>query len=156
MRLVLMAIGLEALAARGALAGYIHDLDLAAALTTLPPLPAEPVDASLALAPDFPHDLFRPLSRVGRLEHAAIFLAANRLTQRKELVVQVEDADEAAQPLVDVLYAEVARGAMPGAALRHEVGRCHSYLSSRALPLDLAGKVRETARAAQPRLGRAA
>ena len=155
-RLVLLGLPTPALASRRTYASYLHEVDLCASLSRMPPARAEPPAPEVEPAPDFPRDAFVPLARLGSVAGGEIFLCRNRLSLRKELVVQSNDADPSSPALLEVLYAELAAHGAAGHVLRHEIAAHHSFVSARALPFDLAAKVRRQALRAEIGLGRAA
>ena len=116
-------------------ASLAHALGLAKARVTVPG--------------DFPNDLYAALAHVGTVDGADILLARNRITERKQLLVQTRDGEPAAALVWKAIYREM-RERSPGEMLRHELAAHHSYLASPSLPDDLARKVAEqaTARAA--------
>jgi hypothetical protein len=155
-RLVLLGVQTPALATGRGYASYLHEVDLCASLSRMPPTRAEPGAPEIEPAADFPRDAFLPMAHLGSLGGSEIYLCRNRLTLRNELVVQSNDADPSSPSLLEVLYAEFAPQGAAGHVLRHEVAATHSFVSARALPFDLAAKVRRRALHAELRLGRAA
>ena len=158
-RLVLLGAKDVALASARQLSAYLHDLDQCVAVSSLPPSRTGDEPARVEVAEDFPRDFFAPLARIGGMSGADIFLALNRITGRKELVVQVADDNESAFAAAEVMYAQL-EGCSACGPLRHEITRHHSFFSSRSLPLDLAQRAdalaRRPVRRAPPALPRVA
>lgn len=93
---------------------------------------------------DFPSDLYVALAHIGTVAGADILLARNRLTDRKQLLVQTRDDEPDAVLVWKAIYREMQERSL-GGMLRHELAAHHSYLASPSLPFDLAGKVAEQA-----------
>jgi hypothetical protein len=111
-------------------------------------LPVEVRAASVeGLPPEFPHPTYHPIRRVGRLACAELLLVQHRISGLKELLVQVQEGDYAAE-VAGVLYRNFrARGAVAGKVLRHELTRHHSFIAPGSIPFDLARDVYEAAAA---------
>ncbi len=114
----------------------------------------DPARERLALPEEFPRD-FAALSRLGRLPCAEMFLVRSRVSARKELLLQVSDCEPGGGMVTEALYRLFRARRPPGAMLRHEATRHHSFLSSTWMPMELASSVeqamRRPAAAAMPR-----
>lgn len=140
------------------LGDFLQEIDAVIARVMLPP--AAPVRAFPGESPvsdDFPQDAYEPLERLGGLECAELLRVRNRVTGRKELLVQVADAHDGAQWVVRALYEEhrLHERASPAARvphLRHEMTGLHSFLASDLIPLDFASKVETSARKIRTRI----
>ena len=124
-----------------ALSAYLREIDHCLARASL----AHAIGlarARIAVPEDFPSDLYLALAHVGTVDGADILLARNRLTDRKQLLVQTRDAEPEAALVWKAIYREM-RTRSPGEMLRHELAAHHSYLASPSLPYDLARKVEE-------------
>lgn len=155
LRLLVLTLAHEGACATRDPGAYLHDLDVVMAGTRMPEAAAARGEPA-AITADFPRDVYESISHVGGMEAAEIFWTRQRVTGRKELVVQVADSDPAAPCVTEALYADFAARGSAAGVLRHEVTRHHSFIASASLPLDLARRVDDLRRASARRLPRAA
>ncbi len=126
-----------------ATSAYLHEVDRIIARMMLPP--AERRDAGALeprLAPDFPLDAYQPLAHLGETRAANVFLVRNRVSGCKELLVQVEDSDEEARPILASLYrsrGRKLRADRSWPSFRHEIAALYSFVACDSLPFDLTG-----------------
>ncbi len=139
-RLILLETGATTPPEGKGAAAYLHELDRTIACSQFPqPFAARGAAGCEGLAPDFPHDAYQAVARVGALDGGVVFLVRSRITGRKDLLVQTSDDEIASGAVVQALYRNFRACARPFVdILRHEVGRNHSFVASGCLPFDLA------------------
>ena len=115
---------------------YLHEIDRLLAARSWP-APLQPV-AGPGTTSDFPAALFEPLGCLGSLPSARILRVRERISGRKGIVVQVDDAHPEGPAAVRRMYRAFAARGSPGSFLRHEYTALHSFIHVDALPLDFA------------------
>lgn len=115
---------------------YVHEIDRLLAARAWPGA-LQPV-AAPGIPPDFPTGQFEPLGRLGSLPAAQILRVRERISGRKAIVVQVDDAHPEGPAATRRLYRAFAARGGPGSFLRHEYTPLHSFIHVDALPLDFA------------------